>query len=153
MVRLAQEDVATVAAVNADPRLRGWDTKYTPLLDHNKVERLLALIPATNAKLSNYVRGYLDHLMEFVNNRAAYEARLELLRDEFRFKLFLLKSLRNELAHGGEHEHPTFLLYSDELEDVLENLLQSIGNAILNDSRKYKTVDDLISEIDVWWVR
>ena len=48
-----------------------------------------------------------------------------------------LKSLRNDIAHGGEHERPTFLLYSDELEDVLENLLQSIGNAILNDPRKH----------------
>ncbi len=91
--------------------------------------------------------------MEYVNDRPAYEARVELLRDEFRFKLFLLKALRNDIAHGGEHEHPTFLQYSEELEDVLENLLQSIGNAIINDSRKYRTVDDLIREIDIWWVR
>lgn len=153
VVRLVKEDVAAVAAGNADPKLRGWDTKYTPLLDHKKVEQLIALIPAANTKLNGYIRGYYDYLMGFVDNRAGYEARLELLRDEFRFKLFLLKSLRNDIAHGGEHEHPTFLLYSDELEDVLESLLQTIGNSIINDSRRYKTIEDLMSDLDVWWVR
>lgn len=153
MVKLLKEDADAFAAVNADPKLRNWDKKFTPLLDHKKVKRLISLIPKTNDKLRDYVEKYLDDLMAFVNARAAYEQELGWLREEFRFKLFLLKALRNDIAHGGEHEHPTFLLYSDELQDVLEKLLESIGNAIITNSAKFKTVDEVIKEIEVWWIR
>lgn len=153
LVKMIQGHPDVLSAINTELKLNGWDKTYKPLLDHRNVQKVIRLIPCSKSKLRAYAKSYLDYLLSFVNDRLHLEKELEVRRQQFRFKLYLLKNLRDEITHGGVQEHPTFMLFSDELQDVFERLLQSTGNAIINNPRKYTTVDALIKDVDIWWVR
>lgn len=153
LVRMLSESKSLVKRLDNTPGLKDWNVNRRILADHENVKKVIALIPAGKKKVKDYAKQYLDFLISFVNNRTHYESKVELLRSEFRFKLLILKDLRNSITHSGRHEHPALLLYSNELQTIFEDLLFVVGNAVIQPDPRSAAMTALIDEVNEWWVK
>lgn len=153
LVKKLKADPVLAKTIDGSFRLKNWDRDRRVLADHRTVKRLIKLIPVEESDVRSYAQNYLEYLLPFVAHRKLYEEEVEVLRSEFRFKLLLLKSLRNDIAHFGVHEHPALDLYANEIQAIFEDVLVRVGNGIINEVPRHATMDSLINEFNEWWVK
>lgn len=152
LVKKLKTDSSLASKLDSIRALKNWSRDRRVLADHRRVELVIKLAP-DNTEVRSYAERYLEYLSPFVANRMHFEREVTLLRSEFRFKLLLLKGLRNEIAHFGVHEHPALDLYANELQGIFEDLLVRVGNGIIDEVPRHTTMDSLIKELNEWWVK
>lgn len=64
-----------------------------------------------------------------------------------------LKRVRNEIMRSGLSEHPSMVLYSDEIEDIFEGLRVHVGNSVARQPHVNLTMESLIDDFAVWWIK
>lgn len=152
VVKMIETDDELKTVVEADSELTDWSKDIRVLVNHQKVARLLTLIPAEKAAVKKYVENYRDYLQRFVDSKDELLAEVDQRRGEYRFKLFLLKDLRNRMAHQALYFRPDIILYADELQEIFENLLRKIADVGLMTPPPYATVTDYIDNYEQLWI-
>lgn len=147
-----EEDDELRTVARADSELTDWSKDVRVLVNHQKVARLLTLIPDEKAAVKNYVENYRDYLQRFVDSKDELLAEVDQRRGEYRFKLFLLKDLRNRMAHQALYFRPDIILYAEELQEIFENLLRKIADVGLMTPPPYATVTDYIDNYEQLWI-
>ncbi len=88
----------------------------------------------------------------FVDSKDATLAEVDRRRGEYRFKLFLLKDLRNRMAHQALYYRTDIILYAEELQEIFENLLGKIADVGLMTPPPHTNVSDYIDSYERLWV-
>jgi hypothetical protein len=91
-------------------------------------------------------------LQKFVDSKDATLAEVDRKRGEYRFKLFLLKDLRNRMAHQALYYRSDIILYAEELQEIFENLLRKIADVGLIIPPPYANVSDYIDNYEQLWI-
>lgn len=152
VVKMVEADNELKAVIEADSELTDWNKDVRILVNHQKVARLLTLIPGEKTAVKNYVENYRDYLQGFVDSKDELLADVDRRRGEYRFKLFLLKDLRNRMAHQALYYRPDIILYAEELQKIFENLLRKIADVGLMTPPPYAAVADYIDNYEQLWI-
>lgn len=152
VVKMVETDNELKTVVEADAELTDWNKDVRVLVNHQKVARLLMLIPDEKTAVKNYVESYRDYLQGFVDSKDELLTEVDRRRGEYRFKLFLLKDLRNRMAHQALYYRPDIILYAEELQKIFENLLRKIADVGLMTPPPHATVADYIDSYEQLWI-
>lgn len=152
VIKMIEEDEIVKAIVETDSELTDWNKDLRVLLNHQKVAHLLTVIPNDKTSIKSYVESYRDYLQKFVDAKDDTLSEVEQRRSEYRFKLFLLKDLRNRMAHQALYYRPDIVFYAEELQEIFENLLGKIADVGLIIPPPHATVSDYIDSYEQFWV-
>jgi hypothetical protein len=152
-IKMVRGDAELRSIVDADVQLEGWSTDRRVLLNHQNVARLLTHIADEKVQIKEYVKGYQDYLRRFVDSRQAILKEVDRLRGLFKFKLLLLKGMRNSMVHQALSFRPDAKVYAEALEDILEDVIVKVGNDAIQPSPGCNSVRDLIDEYEELWVK
>lgn len=153
LVKMINEDMKVKKIIDSNQKLKDWNQNYKVLFNHKNAELLHKLVPRNSKKIKDYAQSYKEYLQPFVDDENAYLKRVERMRREFRFKLLLLKDLRNRMTHQGIYYHPEMIFYTEELQDIFENFLTKFANVVINQPPQLNNLEDLILYLDELWVR
>lgn len=128
VVKMIEMDSELKAVVEAATELIDWNKDIRILVNHQKIVRLLQLIPDEKAEIKDYVKNYRDYLQRFVDKKHELLADVDRRRGEYRLKLLLLKDIRNRMAHQALYYRPDIILYAEELQEIFEDLLSKIAD-------------------------
>lgn len=152
LINKISEDAKVKKIADSNSQLKKWDKNYKVLFNHKNAELLHNLIPESNKKIKDYAKGYIKYLQPFVDDESAYLKSVERMRSDFRFKLLLLKDLRNRMTHQGIFYHPEMIFYTEELQDIFENFLEKFANVAINQPPLLRNLEELIAQFDDLWV-
>jgi hypothetical protein len=152
-IKMIQGDDELRSVVDADSQLKGWSTDRRVLLDHQNVARLLTHIADEKVQIKEYVEDYQDYLQKFVSSKQAILKEVDRLRSLFKFKLLLLKGMRNSMVHQALSFRPDAEVYAEVLEDILEDVIVKIGNDVIQPSPGCNSVRDLIDQYEELWIK
>ncbi len=153
LIRMIAENAAIAAELDSRRSLRNWQRDRRVLLDQRKIRQVIKLAEKHDPKVSEYALRYYEGLKPFWEHRTAFEADVVTLQSRFKLKLLELKRVRNEIMHSGLSEHPSMVLYSDEIEDIFEGLLVQVGNSVARQPPVNLTMESLIDDFAVWWIQ
>lgn len=153
LVKMIDEDSKVKKVIESNQQLKNWNQNYKVLFNHKNADLLHKLIPKSKKKLKDYSQGYSEYLKPFVDNAGSYLKTVEKMRSDFRFKLLLLKDLRNRMTHQGIYYHPEMIFYTEELQDIFEDFLYKYANVAINQPPQSHTLKELITSFDDLWVK
>jgi hypothetical protein len=146
LLKMLRTDPDILSILASSRKFLKWDQKIHVLLNLKKIDLLLTLIPPGKTSIANYAKLYRDYLNELRTSRRLVPKALAMSRENFNFKLLLLKNLRNQMAHEGTFYIPEMLLYNEELEEIFENILAVIGNEAIQPAPFYSELQQLIAD-------
>lgn len=153
LVKMINEDLKVKKIIDSNSQLKSWEENCGILFNHKNAELLHSLIPKSKKKIKDYAQSYREHLQPLVDDESYYLEKVEAMRSDFRFKLLLLKDLRNRMTHQGIYYHPEMIFYTDELQDIFENFLNKYANVAINQPPPISQLEDLVVEFDKLWVK
>jgi len=151
MKKLAGDD-ATVQLLMRHDNLKNWKTDYRVLLNYQNVTTLLDLIPSEKQALKDYVSGYAEYLHGFVSGKPLILRDMDQLRDRFRFRLLIIKQIRNEIVHRAISDENNVDLYTDELEEIFEKAIVKLTNDAIRQVPQCSSIKDLIMQYEEMWI-
>lgn len=159
---LSRQQSEVMKQLNADPEamntlglhdtLKDWDKDYRVLLNYQNVLTLLALIPSEKKSLKEYVQSYADYLQGFVENKTGIIEEMEALRSKYRFRLLVIKQIRNDIVHQALGYESNVGLYTDELEKIFHEAIVKLTNDSISDAPQCTSIKDLIAQYEELWI-
>ena len=134
--------------INDDSELIGWDKYDYVLLNPDNLRKLINY--TNNQDVKKYIKRFIDKKLTSAHI-SAYTKLTKNMREEFKFKIFLLNSLRNNIVHGAMDYHPNIDLYFNVLKSIVEDCLLKIFNEAVSTSSTCNTLDDLILDLEKPW--
>jgi hypothetical protein len=152
VIKMVEGDAQLKGTVDADNELENWNRDQRILLSGEKVARLIDHVPTEKEEIKKYVESYRDYLQGFIDDREKIINEVERLREVFRFKLLLLKALRNDMVHKALPYSPEASIYAEELEDVLEDVIVKVGDDAIQPAPGCNSIKDLIEQYEEIWI-
>jgi len=152
VIKMVEGDAELKGTVDADNELENWNRDQRILLSGEKVARLIDHVPTEKEEIKKYVESYRDYLQGFIDDREKIINEVERLREVFRFKLLLLKALRNDMVHKALPYSPEASIYAEELEDVLEDVIGKVGDDAIQPASGCNSIKDLIEQYEEIWI-
>lgn len=152
VVKQLEGDANIIEILRLHPELAGWDKDVRVLLNYKRVERLLDLLPQDKPEIKTYVLGYADYLKSFSASKATILREMESLQDQFRFRLLVLKNLRNHIVHQALTSMTNVSLYTDELEEIFEEAVVKLSNDAIRQIPACSSIRDLIEKYEEMWI-
>lgn len=152
VIKMVDGDAELKSVVDADEELKNWNRNLRVLLSGEKVAKLMDHIRDEKEQIKKYVESYRDYLQGFIDDREKIINEVERLRGLFRFKLLLLKALRNNMVHKAPSYSPEASIYAEELEDVLEDVIVKVGNDAIQPAPGCNSIKDLIEQYEEIWI-
>ena len=146
----ADEEMVEILKRHND--LKDWKRDYRVLLNHRNVQTLLGIIPTEKESLKNYARGYAEYLQGFVNDKALILRDMDLLRTKYRFRLLVIKQIRNDIVHQALGYKSDVGLYTDELEEIFEETIVKLTNDAIRAVPQCASIKDLIAQYEELWI-
>ena len=147
-----KEDDGLVQILSGHPVLKDWNKDYRVLLNHNNVRALIDLIPSEKKELKDYVIGYEEYLYGFVRGRASIIEDMEELRASYRYRLFVIKQIRNDIVHQALGYESNVAIYTDELENIFEETIVKLTNDAIRAVPQCVSIKDLIAQYEELWI-
>jgi hypothetical protein len=77
---------------------------------------------------------------------------MERLRDRFRFRLLIIKQIRNDIVHRAISHENHVGLYTDELEKIFEKAIVKLTNDAIRQVPQCSSIKDLIIQYEEMWI-
>jgi hypothetical protein len=138
----ARDDAHVSTVLDGLARFGNWRTTLRPWYVPDAVEtlaRALGVHPMT-ATLQDYVHD-LRALIDLDAPRIAYE---QAERDRWRFVLIRLTTRRNQVVHEALLAASDTSFYAQAIGEIVERLLNRIGNVVLNAPQPDQTIEDVL---------
>lgn len=134
--------------INNDTELIGWNNYDYVLLLPNNLRKISHY--TNNPAVRDYILRFIDE--ELTPSRIlGYKEITKVMREQFKFKIFLLYSLRNDIVHAAEDYYPNIELYFKVIKEIMEGCLLKIFYEAIDASSKCKTLEDLIADLEKPW--
>jgi|GEM_PF-2984525 hypothetical protein len=146
----ADNEMVDLLAVHDD--LRDWNKDYRVLLSYQNVQGLLDLITPEKKQLKDYIHGYAEYLNRFVKEKDPILREMESMRDEYRFRLLVIKQIRNDIVHRAIASESNVSLYTDELENIFEDAIVKLTNDAIRQVPQCSSIKDLIAQYEEIWI-
>lgn len=134
--------------INNDTELIGWDKHDYVLLNPNNLRKISSY--TTNLDVGDYIKRFIDEELT-PNHIFGYKEITRIMREQFKFKIFLLNSLRNDIVHGAVDYYPNIELYFKVIKEIVEGSLMKIFNESIDASSKCRTLEDLMFDLEKPW--
>ncbi|HSE19699.1 MAG TPA: hypothetical protein VLB46_21750 [Pyrinomonadaceae bacterium] len=138
--------------LSLDDGLRDWNKDVRILFSYDNVQKLLKLIPSEKKALRDYVQGYADYLYGFVKDKDVILQDMEALRAKYRFRLLVIKQIRNDIVHQALGYESNVGLYTDELEKIFEEMIVKLTNDAIREVPQCTSIKDLIAQYAELWI-
>jgi hypothetical protein len=132
--------------------LKNWNRDYRVLLTYENVQTVLGLIPSEKKSLADYVQGYAEYLHRFAKDKSVILRDMESLRSIYRFRLLLIKQIRNNIVHQALGYESDVALYTDELEKIFEETIVKLTNDAIRAVPQCASIADLIAQYEELWI-
>ena len=152
VIKKLKIDQDMIKILRTHPDLKDWDRDYRVLFSHNNVQTLIGLIPCEKKSLKDYVQGYSEYLYGFVKDKALIIEDMEALRAKYRFRLLVIKQIRNDIVHQALGYERNVGLYTDELEKVFEETIVKLTNDAIRAVPQCASIKDLIAQYEELWI-
>jgi hypothetical protein len=152
VIKMLAADVAMGELLALQDNLKGWQTDYRVLLNHANVTALVDLVPLEKQPLKDYIKDYAEHLHRYVKDKTLILRDVDRLRDRFRFKLLLIKQIRNDIVHRAISYENNVALYTDELETIFEEAIVKLTNDVIKKVPQCSSIKDLIMQYEEMWI-
>ena len=130
--------------INSDLELKGWDKHDYILLNPKNLEKIISYSDIFEVK--EYIQRIIDEELT-PGQIENYKIITEALREEFKFKVLILNSIRNDIVHSASNYYPNMNLYFEIIKGIIEGILLKMFDEAADTSSKCTTVDDLILEL------
>jgi hypothetical protein len=152
VVKQLNADSELPRALNLHTTLKDWNKDRRVLLNHGNVRILLDLISDEKKSLKDYVEGYREYLYGFVQSKDLIIRDMEALRATYRFRLLVIKQIRNEIVHQALGYASNVGLYTDELEKIFEEAIVKLTNDAIQQVPQCNSIKELIAQYEEMWI-
>ena len=140
-----EQDTNLKETVNKDRELIEWDKHDYVLLNPENLKRLIDY--TENLAVKDYIQNFIDDELS-PDQIEAYKIITEDMRLQFKFKVYLLYSLRNDIVHGAVDYYPNIELYFELIKDIIEGILLKMFYTAVDASSKSITLENLTLELE-----
>lgn len=145
IITFIKQDETFKANVDNDRELIEWDKHDYVLLNPENLKRLINY--TDNLTVKDYIQNFIDDELN-PDQIAAYKEITKDMRLEFKFKIYLLYSLRNDIVHGAVDFYPNIELYFELIKDIIEGILIKMFYSAVDASSRNLTLENLTSELE-----
>jgi hypothetical protein len=121
-----------------------WERNYRILFRPDRARKLSLLAQQSASTASPQIQQFRHLLIRAVRRRRRLKVLVDHEREVERFVLSLLDDWRNAMVHSAQAYRPGLLLYADQLEKTLEDVLGKLVDAGLAEPPICISVDELI---------
>lgn len=140
-----EQDKNFKETVNKDRELIEWNKHDYVLLNPENLKRLINY--TENLAVKDYIQNFIDDELS-PDQIEAYKIITEDMRLQFKFKVYLLYSLRNDIVHGAVDYYPNIELYFELIKDIIEGILLKMFSTAVDESSKSITLENLALELE-----
>jgi len=152
VVKQLNSDSEMPRVLSLHTTLKDWNKDRRVLLKHGNVRILLDLIPDEKKSLKDYVESYREYLYGFVQSKDLIIRDMEAVRATYRFRLLVIKQIRNEIVHQALGYASNVGLYTDELEKIFEEAIVKLTNDAIQQVPQCNSIKELIAQYEEMWI-